>query len=150
MPLVKSRMSFAALAALVTLGCSTGSKPYQTAPISGVVTLDGQLLAQAHVVFMPAMESQASRQSGPESSGDTDGSGHYSLKTVFGDAGASVGKNRVMITTRRTEPDASNPDRIKETAKEQVPGKYFTEQAPLFFEVSTGGSRAANFALTSH
>jgi len=95
------------------------------------------------------MESQTSRQSGPESTGDTDNSGHYSLKTVFGDTGASVGKNRVMITTRKTEPDAGNPDRMKETAKEQVPGKYFTDQVPLFFEVSTGGTKAANFDLTS-
>src|SRR5262245_38057129 len=149
MQLAKMRISLVARAELLTPGCSNGAKPYQTAPVSRVVTLDGQPLAQAHIVFMPAIESQASRQSGPESAGDTDGSGRYSLKTVFGDAGASVGKNRVMITTRKTEPDPGNPDRSKETAKEQVPGKYFTDQVPLYFDVSTSGTKAANFDLTS-
>jgi len=134
---------------VVVCGCSTGAKPYKTAPVSGTITLDGKPLAGAHVTFMPAPDATGPTQTGPESAGDTDGSGHYSLKTVFGDAGASVGKNRVMITTRKTELDANNPDKSKEIAKEQVPGKYFTDQAPLQFEVPTGGSKSANFELTT-
>jgi hypothetical protein len=130
-------------------GCADSSKPYKTAAVSGVITLDGQPLAAAHVTFMPLVEGQSSRQSGPEAAGDTDSSGRYSLKTVFGDAGASVGRNRVMMSTRKTELDPSNPDRSKEVAKERVPGKYFTEQAPLTFEVPPGGSKAANFELTT-
>jgi hypothetical protein len=117
--------------------------------VSGVIALDGKPLAAAHVTFMPMQEAGASRESGPEASGETDAVGHYVLKTVFGDPGASVGKNRVMISTRKTELDPTNPDRSKETAKERVPGKYFTDQVPLIFDVPPGGSKAADFALTT-
>jgi hypothetical protein len=137
------------LVAVLFGGCSASSKPYKTAPVSGAIMLDGKPLAGAHVTFMPAPDATGPTQSGPESAGDTDGSGHYSLKTVFGDVGASVGKNRVMITTRKTELDPSNPDKSKEIAKEQVPGKYFTDQAPLQFDVPTGGSKSADFELTT-
>jgi len=139
----------AVLIIIVICGCSEGSKPYKTAPVSGVVTLDGQPLGAAHVTFMPVADPKGGSQSGPEAAGDTDASGRYSLKTVFGDAGASVGKNRVMITTRRTELDPSNPDRSREVAKERVPMKYFTEQAPLYFDVPPAGSQAASFDLTT-
>jgi hypothetical protein len=132
---------------VLVFGCSESAKPYNTAPVSGVITLDGQPLPAAHVTFMPVHEAQGGRQSGPEASGDTDASGHYSLKTAFGDHGASVGKNRVMITTRKTELDPNNPDRSKEVAKERVPGKYFTDEAPVFVDVPASGLKDANFHL---
>ena len=91
----------ALLPAIFAAGCTDAAKPYKTARVSGVIKLDGQPLAAARVTFMPLVEAQASSQSGPESSGDTDDSGRYSLKTVFGDAGATIGKNRVMVSTRR-------------------------------------------------
>jgi len=130
-------------------GCSDSAKPYWTAPVGGVIRLDGKPLAGARVTFMPVPNAQESRQSGPEATGDTDASGRYSLKTVFGDAGASVGKNRVMVSTRKTELDPNNPEKSREVAKEQVPGKYFTDQAPLWFEVPREGTKAADFELTT-
>jgi hypothetical protein len=115
-----------------------------------VVRLDGQPLAGAHITFAPVQEPQGQRQSGPEAGGDTDDNGYYALKTVFGDPGASVGKNRVMISTRRTQADSANPDRFVETARERVPTKYFSEQAPLFFDVPAAGTKSADFDLVSH
>src|SRR5262245_61937806 len=141
--------SCAVFLAAVILGCSDTSKPYKTAPVSGVIKLDGQPLPSARVTFMPLIEARSSRDSGPESSGETDTSGRYSLTTVFGDSGASLGKNRVMVSTRKTELDPTNPARSKEMAKERVPGKYFTDQAPLLFDVPPAGSKAADFDLTS-
>ena len=134
---------------LTTAGCSEASKPYKTAPVSGVIKLDGQPLAAAHVTFLPLVDGSASSQSGPEASGNTDASGRYSLKTVFGDAGASTGKNRVMISTRKTELDPTNPDRSKEVAKERIPNRYFTDQAPLIFDVPSAGTTSADFELTT-
>jgi hypothetical protein len=136
-----------ACVAVVFVGCAESAKPYKTAPVSGTVKLDGVPLAGAHVVFMPLPASQ--QQSGPEAAGDANENGQYTLVTVFGDNGASLGKNRVMISTRKTELDPANPDRPKEVAKERIPGKYFTEQAPLYFDVPAAGSQAANFELTT-
>src|SRR5262245_7704320 len=137
------------LSAALTPGCSESSKPYKTAPVSGIIKLDGQALASARVTFLPLVEGSAASQSGPEASGDTNASGPYTLKTVFGDTGASIGKNRVMISTRKTELDPTNPDRSKEIAKERIPNRYFTDQSPLIFDVPPAGSKSADFELTS-
>ena len=138
MNIVNAREPMAILVALLLAGCSASSKPYQTAPVAGLITLDGKPLPDAHVTFMPVAEAQSRSQSGPEGNGDTADNGRYSLKTAFGDAGASVGKNRVM-----------NPDRSKEVAKERVPAKYFSDQSPLFWDVSSSGTKTADFELTT-
>jgi hypothetical protein len=136
--------------AAAALGCSGASKPYNTAAVSGRVTLDGKPLAGARVMFQPVHTLQSGLLSGPESHGETDANGNYSLTTVFKDRGATVGRNRVMISTRKQERPPDNPDGpIKEIAPEKVPNKYFTEKAPLYFDVPTGGSSSANFDLTS-
>ena len=61
--------------AAFAVGCSDSSKPYKTAPVSGVIKLDGQPLPAARVTFLPLVEDRASSQSGPEASGETDASG---------------------------------------------------------------------------
>jgi hypothetical protein len=146
---MNNRLAAMGLIVALVCGCSESSKPYKTAPVSGVIKLDGQPLAAARVTFMPLPDGQSSRQSGPEAAGETDATGRYSMKTVFGDSGASIGKNRVMVSTRKTELDPTNPDRSKEVAKEHVPGRYFTDQAPLIFDVPPSGSRSADFELTT-
>jgi hypothetical protein len=135
------------LLSLLLAGCTESSKPYQTAPVSGRITLDGQPLAGARVTFMPVHQQRPGSVAGPEAYGDTDVDGRYTLKTVFDDPGASLGQNRVMISTRKTEPDPANPDRNKEVAPERIPKRYFTDEAPLTFDVPGGGTDAANFEL---
>jgi hypothetical protein len=132
------------------LGCGAGSKPYKTAAVSGRVTLDGKPLARARVTFLPVHDPKAGAVSGPEAHGETDADGRYELKTVFGDRGATMGSNRVMISTRKTEPRPDNPDAPhREVFPEKVPNKYFTEKAPLTYDVPAGGTTAADFQLTS-
>lgn len=133
---------------LALSGCTEKATAYKTAPVSGVVTVDGKPLVAARVTFLPVTEARQS-QSGPEAYGETDAEGRYALKTVFGDSGGSVGPNRVMISTRKTELDPNDPDKSKQVAPERVPGKYFTDQAPLTFDVPAGGTSAANFELTT-
>jgi hypothetical protein len=136
--------------AAAALGCSGSSKPYRTAPVSGRVTLDGKPLADARVSFHPIHDPKAGPLSGPEAHGVTDADGRYSLSTPFGDRGATLGPNRVMISTFKTEPHPTNPDGPhKVLVKERIPNKYFTDQAPLKFDVPAAGSTAAHFDLTS-
>ena len=139
-----------AVAAGAILGCSD-SRPYKTAAVSGRVTLDGKPLAKARVSFHPAQKASDGPLSGPESYGETDADGNYSLTTVFKDKGASVGRNRVMITTLKMERPASDPEegKFKMVSPEKVPAKYSTEKAPLYFDVPAGGTNAANFELTT-
>jgi hypothetical protein len=132
------------------VGCSD-SRPYRTAAVSGRVTLDGQPLARARVLFHPVHTAKDGLLSGPQAYGETDSDGKYSLTTVFKEKGATVGRNRVMISTGRLEATEEN-DRAKNArvvAREKVPQKYFTDKAPLHFDVPAEGTYAANFDLTT-
>jgi len=124
-------------------GCGAGIK---VAPVSGVVTLDGKPLANAHVVFQP--ETSAGKTNvGVGSYGDTDASGKYTLKTADNDQpGAVVGKHRVEIDLRQAESDDRDP-KTRPPAK-TLPTKY-NRQSELQFEVKAGGSSDANFELKS-
>jgi len=136
--------------AVAVCGCSGTSKPYKTGAVSGRVTLDGKPLAGARVMFQPVHNPEAGLISGPEGYGETDADGNYSLTTVFRDPGATLGRNRVMISTKKQERPPNNPDGpIREIAPERVPSKYFTDKAPLYFDVPAEGTNAANFELKS-
>lgn len=83
-----------ALAAIATLlvsmvGCGRGNRPVSAA---GVVTLDGQPLVNACVMFSPV-------QGGPSAAGATNANGEFQLATT-NDAGALRGEYRVSVTKR--------------------------------------------------
>jgi hypothetical protein len=87
---------------------------------------------------------------GPGARGETDGDGKYALKTAFAENGATVGRNRAFISTRKYERPPDQPEATaRQTAGEKVPGKYFTDKAALYFDVPAGGTSDANFDLTS-
>lgn len=85
---------FLLLAAILFAGCDSGK--FQLVPISGTITMDGQAIEGAQVVFAP-MESKDIVEVGPISIGMTDAEGKYSLKTVKGRAGAVVTSHRVAV-----------------------------------------------------
>jgi hypothetical protein len=72
-------------------GCSGDG--VETAPVSGIVKLDGQPVSGAGVVFMPA--------DGPMGSATTDAEGRFKLRTADRD-GAVLGEHRVGIDLRKT------------------------------------------------
>jgi hypothetical protein len=83
---------FAVVSLLSALaGCSGDS--LATYPAGGIVTLDGQPVVGAGVLFMP--------YDGPAASGTTDAEGRYTLHTLDRE-GAVEGKHRVMITLMKT------------------------------------------------
>src|SRR5262245_61776724 len=97
------RLMTVSVAALAAPGCS--SEPFQVAPVSGQVTLDGKPLAHAHVNFKPIAADTLNP--GPGSYGQTDDRGQYTLTVVgLSRGGAVVGKHRVMITA----PEGPPPD----------------------------------------
>lgn len=72
-------------------GCGTSSTP-ELAPVRGTVTLDGQPLAGATVIFEPT-------DGGRSSHGQTDAEGKYRLNYIRDIQGAKVGSHYVSITT---------------------------------------------------
>jgi hypothetical protein len=132
------------LAALGLAASGCGGKGPTIAPVSGLVTMNGQPLANATVTFQP-MRSQ-DKDPGPGSYGKTDLNGRFTLRLVGSDRpGAVVGKHRVAITSGAAA-DTTN-DRAPAT-KEGIPARYNTKSR-LETEVGPGGTEEANFPLKS-
>ena len=105
-----------ALALLLVAGC--GRQGPTLLPASGVVTLDGQPVAEAGVIFTPT-------DGGPSASGATDSQGRFELRTV-NRPGAVAGKHVATVTKQETtgigEFGAVGPEGIKTIW--HVPEKY--------------------------
>jgi hypothetical protein len=135
--------------AALLAGCASRSRPYDTAAVSGRITLDGKPLAGARVIFYPIHDPASGPLSGPEAYGTTDADGRYTLATAFKEEGATVGPNRVTVSTVKYEQNPNDPESIKVAVRERIPNKYFTERGMLKFEVPSKGSQSADFDLTS-
>jgi hypothetical protein len=123
-------------------GCSGG--PYQTARVSGRITLNGQPLAHAAITFQP-IAAQGHLNPGPGSGDFTDSDGRYTLKLTGTDTrGAVVGKHKVRITL--VPQDNSADDRPKRS--KELPARY-NKKTKLEYDVPPGGTDSANFELTS-
>ena len=83
------------------LGCGSS---YSLVPVSGTVTVDGKPESGIKLYFSPmAVENKVDL--GPHSTGITDESGGFVLENRYGDAGAVVGKHRVVL--RYADPSAA-------------------------------------------
>jgi hypothetical protein len=117
--LVKGRLSLdrmaaygsALLAALAIAGCGGNA---DLAIVHGKVTLDGQPLPDAFVVFAPTSK-------GTTSYGKTDASGQYEMMFSDAEKGAWIGENLVRINTG----DVASGG--KAWPKERVPVVYNTQ-----------------------
>ena len=134
----RSRVAGTLLSVLVmTVGCG-GQSVVETVPIAGVVTLDGEPLAEALVTFHP--------ENGRPASGITDEEGRYELQYKDGIAGTLPGLNKVSITTAiEADRDSSDPDR-RVGRPERLPKKYH-RQTSLEVEVSIGQQDPIDFDL---
>jgi hypothetical protein len=131
----------------LSAGCSN-NEAYKTAQVSGVVTRDGQPLANAYVSFSP-VPGQGNTNPGPGSGGKTDSSGYYTLTITGKDTkGAVVGKHKVRI-----DPSADT-DSADDGPQGGVPIKQRSKKKPsppkdFDMDVPAGGRNDANFDLKS-
>jgi hypothetical protein len=132
----------ACIYAVTALGCE--SKPYGLAPVSGIVTLDGQPVSGVRVTFQPT--GRNTENPGPGSSAFCDVSGRYELQTVRGEPGAVPGQHTVRILNPEAK-KAGSDDSAGPPRKEIIPRHY--EDGHLTFDVPPDGTDAANFELTS-
>jgi hypothetical protein len=99
--------------------------------VSGIVTMDGQPVANALVTFQPT-----GTDPGPGSYGRTNDKGEYSLEIIGGGRGAVVGWHNVMI-----RPELATPPGPKGPLKFVIKGESK-------FEVKSG-SNTASFEVTA-
>lgn len=110
-------------------GCGTSGRP-PLGIVTGTVTLDGQPLPNAAMIFVPDGP-------GRTSLGLTDSNGRYALSYLRDIPGANVGHHYVRITTATEE----------NGGRELLPPRYHV-QSELSADVAVG-SNTINFALES-
>ncbi|MEM6328965.1 MAG: carboxypeptidase regulatory-like domain-containing protein [Planctomycetota bacterium] len=96
-------------AGLLLAGCSQA--PYELAPVTGVLTIDGKPFAAGKVMFSPTAKG-GSIEGGKAAFGLLDDQGRFSLSTYREGDGAVVGKHWVMLYSlddRRTDADRRVP-----------------------------------------
>ena len=113
---------------------TTSCGPSNLAEVRGKITLDGNPLANAFVVFAPT-------QSGTTSYGKTDTAGEYRMTFTDRQSGAWLGENLVRVSTGDLGSDG------RPAPKELVPVVY-NKQTTLKVEVKPG-QNAFNFDLKS-
>lgn len=91
------------LALSVSGGCESGMKEFPCAPVSGVVTCDGQPVREAQIYFAP-MTSGKNAIVGKPGFSWTDENGRFVLSTYGSQDGAVVGKHVVRVTTSSDYP----------------------------------------------
>lgn len=132
--LVLASLLLCCLAMAICAGCDDGLPPLGR--VSGQVTLDSSPLPGADVFFVP--------ESGIQSYGRTDEQGRYKLSFVGKkgrEAGALLGKHRVMINTLSPQQDIGAPP------PKVIPPRYNTNTT-LTAEVKQGTNQI-DFPLKS-
>lgn len=114
------------------LGCRSNS---DLASVRGKITLDGQALVDAFVVFAPTGQGTSSR-------GKTDSTGAYEMMFTDREKGAWIGENLVRIYTGDVGRDGGGG------AKERVPTVY-NQSTTLKVDVKPG-SNTLDFELKSN
>lgn len=135
-----------ALLLCAVCGCN---KPFSVAQVSGRVTLDGKPLPKASITFVP-MATKENMAPGPTATAITDADGRYTLTVDKDTPGAVVGRCRIFVTTRFTDPlpndqDGGPPVKLP---KDKVPDRY-NVRTDLTFDVPPGGTDRADFELKS-
>ncbi len=134
-------------------GCNGAAVREPTAPVTGVVTYNGEPVEGATVVFGPASE-----QSQP-ATGTTDGSGRFTLRTYEPGDGAIPGQFTVTISKTRTvsgmtedeEHEAIEAGKEIEAAEtvDELPEKYKDGlKSGLTADVEAGRDNHFEFNLT--
>ncbi len=139
-------MVFARMVLLAPLcllvGCFGSDK---IAPVSGVVTLDGEPLPGAIVGYEP-IATEGDVEAGYGSYAKTDDNGRYTLRSLKNEDGALIGQHRVSVSTVVGK-EGPNGEMLGLT-KEQVPARY-NNDTELVMEVPQGGTDQANLELAS-
>ena len=110
----QSSMALCAGVALCGLLSGCGSGDMKVAPVAGIVTLDGEPLERASVLFLP--------DEGRPSFGVTDSEGYYTLIYSHKENGAEVGPCTVQVSTKLAP--EGNRDDDAPLAPERVPKRY--------------------------
>src|SRR5262245_689213 len=147
------------VAGVLAFGCSSSTGRAPTYPVSGTVTMKGQPLAAATVVFVPA--DGATQE---PATGITDAEGKFKLSTFLADDGAQAGDYRIKVSKfdikKPTKEEQDKYVSVEEEQKMQfpddkptpplkniLPTKYANEASSGFTHTVTKGKNTVEIKL---
>jgi hypothetical protein len=98
LPQTWRRLGYTLVSAMAGCCCGCGSQPFETAKVTGSVTLDGNPVTEGSVLFTPAQ--------GWPARGELDAQGRFTLSTYEDQDGAIVGQHEIAIIAQ-SGPDPS-------------------------------------------
>lgn len=128
------------LMVLLITGC--GGADVDLVDVNGTVTLNGEPLVGAGVIFQPV-------GGGRSSFGRTDEYGRFDLLYVEGKSGALPGEHRVLVSTR-VEPDSDSSDSARQAGRPETVPKKFNAETTLRAELKPGSDADLKFNLSSN
>lgn len=140
----KAMLLTVSLALTFTLGCGGGAGDMpQVGTVTGTVTLDGQPVSEANIVFNPV-------SGGRSATAVSDSSGKYTLQYLGGVPGAVVGQNEVLVSTGAAQVGDEGGEEYAPAKKETIPAKYHNDgnESELKVEVKAGDN-TIDLKLTS-
>ena len=135
----------AILSSALLTGCSRSKGGPETIEVSGLVTLGGNPVEDANVLFSPALGSSDGRLA---SQAKTDAQGHYQLSTHIGAGKFKPGivAGKYVVTASRL--DVAGAKNTFATPKNLLPPKYADPKStPFSAEVSAGKANEFPLAL---
>lgn len=134
------------LAFLISTQVGCGKKsPWETAVVTGTVTLNGAPVTNALIEFIPNGD-------GPSSVGDISPEGKYELALTNGEAGAVVGTHQIQIVCMEAGSVDIDEEGVTESGGEappcEVPKKFeAATTSGLTADVKSGEPNVIDFAL---
>lgn len=137
-----------AMLALLMAGCGPSADLPEVVPVSGTVTLDGEPLSGATVVFIPTGST-----AGRAAQGGTDATGRYELSSGE-QKGAPAGEFKVVVQ-KWVMPDGSDfkggeMSPLEAGAQEKLPARYSSEEATELKATVPGGGGTIDFDLKTN
>ena len=143
-------LSILVVCVLIVLALRVPAGHGMMVPVSGVVTLDGEPIANIQVLFQPTSGTAADPIFSPGSHGTTNAEGRYKLKWSDG-SGAIYGEH--VVTLMYKDPNKMSPeDFINEDGSEEPLVFRLPKNArdgSIRFTVPKGGTDQADFAFRS-
>lgn len=121
---------------VIVVCCITSCKKsnqLETAPVSGIVTLDGKPIPSGTVIFNPSK--------GPAAKGTIQNDGSFVMETYGSGDGATIGKHQAIVRSPRPGLTGRKNFEIEESGKELYlhPTRYLSPETSGFqFDVKSG------------
>jgi hypothetical protein len=122
--------------------CSCGKKPIKTEKVTGIITLDGQPLAEATICFNPQ------HPEGYIGYATTNPEGRYVLQTALGSGGSGTVQGDYIVTVKKSK-GIGKPDSDAYRIESLLPDIYNDQQKSPFKVTVKKGTNEFNFELLS-